>query len=806
MIKNYFKIALRTLWRDKAFSFINMAGLAVGLASVLMIMAYVRYELSYDTGYSNAPNIYRLSMVKRINGVDKESITVPAPLGRTLTKEFPAIDAYSVVGTTSLTFRHLNGNIRLNAFQGTDDFFKLFDFKFISGDPATALKEPYSVVVTESTASKYFNGINAVGKLINVIRAKAPYKITGVIPDLPANMHFSTGVIVSMENRKHINEALNMRSYSGIGSQYLLLNKNNSVTKLEDQFKSFYKKHQFGDVTLRLMPAQKIHLYSHTEYEFSPNGDIKHIYIFSSIAILILIIACINYINLTTARSIQRAREIGVRKVLGAVKTQLVAQFLSESFLFFTACLLLAIALATACWPAFSQVINPGSSVRVPLFSNWSFILLPAVILIFGLLSGLYPAFILSKVKTAEVIKGVSAFGMNVSFRKVLVAVQFVISGFLIISTIVIYQQLNFINNKRLGFNKERLITMPFFMSKSHVGAFKNELMANSSIKGVSVANWRAGEYFGGSGSFSDEKDSTKTISVQFINADPDFIKTMEINVIHGRNFSRSNSMDMRNIDSLTAKLSFKDPKYKKIENSTSILMNEEAFKALKIRYKEGMVVSNPIVRGTVIGVVGDFNGLSLHEKIPAVVITCTPDAEWGQMYVRVGPDNISQTLNFIQKKWSAFYPEETFEFSFVDENLQKLYTADKRVGQLFGIFAILGIVIACLGLFALISLTVQQKVKEIGIRKVLGAGVGSIVALLSTDFLKLVILSMLIASPVAWYAMHKWLQDFAYRIDVEWWVFAVAVLGALVIAFVTVSFQSVKAATANPVKSLRSQ
>nr|WP_294790506.1 ABC transporter permease [uncultured Mucilaginibacter sp.] len=804
MIKNYLKIALRTLWRDRAFSFINMAGLAVGLASVLMIMAYVRYELSYDTAYSNAPNVYRVSMVSPINGTERESIAVPYTLTKTLIKEFPAINAYSIVNKRDLQYKYKSGNVSLSAVWATVDFFKLFNLKLISGDPATALKEPNSVVVTEKMAKQYFKGANPVGKTIDVAYARVPYKITGVVSDLPSNMHFDGEVIVSLEGDRSLNDKLDLRGFTGI-PQYISLNKNSDAKALESQFKSFYKKYHFEDVTLRLMPVQKIHLYSHVTGEFKPNSDIKYIYIFSSIAILILIIACINYINLTTARSIQRAREIGVRKVLGAVKKQLVAQFLSESFLFFSTCLLLAIVLATACWPAFSQVVNPDGG-RIPLFSNWSFILLPAVILIFGLLSGLYPAFILSKIKTAQVIKGVTAFGINVSFRKVLVAVQFVISGFLIISTIVIYQQLNFVSNKRLGFNKEHLIATPFYMFKSHVGAFKNELKQSAGVKNVSVASWRVGEYFGSNATDRDENDSTKSIVVNFINADPDFIKTMGIDVINGRDFSRSNATDMQNLDSLTKGISYSDPKYKRLENSTSVIMNEEAFKTLNIKYKENMVVNMRILHGTVIGVVTDFNGLSLHEKVPAVVIKCEPHAEFGQMYIRIGPENVSQTLAFIQKKWNAFYPEEAFNFSFVDDNIQKLYTADQRVGHLFGTFAVLGILIACLGLFALISLTVQQKVKEIGIRKVLGAGVGSIVALLSTDFLKLVILSMLIASPVAWYAMHKWLQDFAYRIDVEWWVFAVAAAGALIIAFVTVSFQSVKAATANPVKSLRSE
>jgi putative ABC transport system permease protein len=804
MIKNYIKIALRTMWRDRVFSLINLVGLAVGLASVLMILTYVRYELSYDRHYSNSPYVYRVEMTSKFSGTDVKRIDLPEELVSVLKKEFADITAYTTVNSSPFQFKYNEEVVNVEKLTGTPDFFKIFNLKFIHGDAHTALNEEASIVITKSTAEKYFKGIaNPLGKTFFSSNEQRSYKITGVIKDIPSNTHFKTDVIISNVGRRV--KPLSWQSYTSV-PQYVLVNKNTSVTNLQSRIKTIYSKYNFPkDIAIQLRPVTDIHLYSHTEGEFKPNGDVKYIYIFSCVALLILLIASINYINLTTARSIQRAREIGVRKVLGAMKRQLVMQFLSESFIFFAACLALGLLIAKICWPSLSLLIDVSGN-EVPLFDTGLVVIMISIAFVFGLLSGIYPAFILSRIKISQVLKGVTKFGINVSLRKLLVAVQFVISGVLIVSTLVIYQQLNYMRDAKLGFNKDNLISIPFFMYKANVATFKNELKNNSNIKDATVASWKAGMYFGSSSTMVDEKDSTKSFKFQYVNADPDFIKSMQIKVLRGRDFSRSIAADVFNIDSAEQKVGDNHEAYEKLELSRPIIVNQALLKMLGIKYADNLVLTQKAVRGTVVGLVEDFNGLTLHEEIPAVAIKCEPNAEFGHMYLRISSKNTAGTLKYIQNKWHQFYPDQSFQFSFVDDNLQQLYSSDKRVGQLFFVFAILAIIIACLGLFGLIALTVQQRVKEIGIRKVLGASVTNITAMLSKDFLKLVAISMIIASPIAWWGMNKWLQSFAYRIEIQWWFFAFAGILAVFIAFATISFQSIKAARANPVKSLRSE
>lgn len=796
-------MALRAMWRDRVYSIINLGGLAVGLASVLMILSYVRYELSYDKHYTNAPYVYRVEMTSKFNGADVQQIRLPETLPPVLKNEFPGISAYSTVNDGTFQFRYNEDIVSVDKLSVSPDFFKVFNLKFIHGDVRTALKEASSIVITQSTARKYFKGIdNPVGQTFFASTEKRDYKVTGVIADIPSNTHFKTDVIISDIRTVR---ALDWGGYTAV-PQYILINKNTDVANLQHQIAGIYGKYKFPkDSKIQLRPVTKIHLYSHTENEFKANGDIKYIYIFSCIALLILLIACINYVNLTTARSIQRAREIGMRKVLGAMKGQLVMQFLSESFIFFAACLALGLIIAKICWHYLSVLIDTSGNT-IPLFDTGLVVLMILIALVFGLLSGIYPAFILSKVKTSQVLKGVSKFGINVSLRKILVAVQFVISGVLIVSTLIIYQQLTYMKNAKLGFNKDNLISAPFFMYKSHINAFKNELKVNSSIKDVSVASWNVGKYFGATSTMKDDKDTTKSYKFQFITADPDFIKTMQIKVLKGRDFSRSIAGDVLNIDSAAQKLSDNYEASEKLRAARPIIVNEALLKMLNIKYSDNLILNKGAIQGTVVGLVEDFNGLTLHEQIPAIAIQCDAKAEFGQLYIRISSKNTSQTLAFMQKKWREFYPNESFQFSFVDEKLQQLYSSDKRVGQLFFVFALLAIMIACLGLFGLIALTVQQRVKEIGIRKVLGASVANITAMLSKDFLKLVAISMLIASPIAWWGMNKWLQSFAYRIDIQWWFFALAGALAIIIALATIGFQSIKAARANPVKSLRSE
>jgi putative ABC transport system permease protein len=803
MIRNYIKIAFRSLIRDRAFSILNLIGLAVGLASVIMIIGYIRYELSYDKSYSNYARVYRLLQENKNGAGSDLSIRTPVGLAATFQKEFAGINSHTLTVQSEMQFKYHDEMVSIKQIEGSAEFFKVFNFTFLKGNPNTALNDPGSAVVTESTAKKYFADKNPIGASIADNTGNLLH-VTGVVKDIPANTHFAGDIIISLAGKKYTEEMLNWQAYTSM-PQYLLLDKTTDPVRLESQFKTIYKKYKFPEnVAIHLQMVTDIHLRSHAQDEISPNGDIKYVYIFLSAALLILFIACINYINLTTARSLQRAKEIGLRKVLGALRRQLIAQFLTESFLFFLLSTLLALLITYTLWPLFSIKIT-GYQQVLPIFDMVNLGIIFFIFVTGGLLSGAYPAFFLSSLQPVKVLKGLTKFGINISIRKALVVLQFVISGVLIVATIVIYQQLEYINNARLGFNKVNLITVPFWVRNSHISTFKNELNKSSDIQSVSVASWQVGIDYGSWASMTDKRDTTKQIKFQFIDGDADFIKTVGINILQGRNFLASRPLDMADINSSFRKHLTSDD-FNHALASKSILLNQEAVKQLGLSNPIGKVIKTGAVQGTVIGVVENFNGLTLHQKISPVIIRCSSIVEFGTMYIRISPNNTQKTINYIENQWKKFYPDHRFDFVFADDKLQQLYTADKRLGTLFGAFASLAIIIACLGLFGLISLTVQNRIKEIGIRKVLGASVFDITNLISVDFLRLVVVSFFISSPVAWYLMNTWLQSFAYRIEMHWWIFLIAFTLAVVISLITLSFQSIKAAVANPGKSLRSE
>ena len=799
MFRNYIKIAFRNLIRDRAYSVLNLLGLSVGLASVIMIMAYVRYELSYDKSYSNHDRVYRIISESKTGNTDDFSLATPAGLAQALKKEFPAIATFSFVGKYEVDFKEGNELVKLNTLYGSVDFFKLFNFDFIGGDANTALRDPNTVVITESIARRFFKGKNPIGRsLINVY--DKTYQVTGVIKDIPANSHLKGDIILSESYAK---EVLNWKAYISV-PQYILLDKHADAKKLEAQFSSIYHKYQFPpNTTLHLQAVTDVHLKSHLDSELSANSDIKYVYIFLSAALLILFIACVNYINLTTARSLQRAKEIGLRKVLGAAKKQLVTQFLTESFLFCLLSTIVALVIAIIAWPGFSNKITSYGNL-IPLFDSSSIFIIGAIFIVAGLFAGAYPAFFLSSLQPVKILRGLSKFGFNVSIRKALVVLQFVISGVLIISTIVVYRQLGFISDARLGFNKDNLLTIPYQVKNPQWKAFKNELIKDNAVKNVTAAGWTIGLHYGGSSSMNDEKDTTKLLKFDFLQTDLDFLKTLEIKIIAGRPFSAEHSNDTLNLAPLF-KMKLPYEKFQREVAKKSIILNQEAASLLGIT-KTDTTITTGAVQGTVIGIAENFNGLTLHQKIPAIIIECNAEYAFGQLFIRVSPKNTSKTIAYIQGVWKKFYPGKRFDFAFADDKLQELYTADRRLGTIFATFASLAIIIGCLGLFGLVSLTVQNRIKEIGIRKVLGASVFSITSLVSADFIKLVILSLIISSPLAWYIMNKWLEDFAYRVNIQWWVFALTGCLSVIIALATLSFQSVKAAMANPVDSLRNE
>jgi putative ABC transport system permease protein len=805
MFKNYLLIAFRNLYRHKIFSFINIAGMAVGMAACMLIAAYILYEFSYDQYHRQADSIYRLIVEKQKEDHTVRNVMVHSALAPVLQKEFPEVKAFVHINKTELQFKYGNNLIQANGLVAGPDIFQIFSFPLISGDVNLVLSEPNTIVISERIARTYFAGKNPVGLVVeNAVSygpASASYTIIGVMKEIPANTHLQADVIVASKWKP--DASLNWNAYRS-SPQYILLEKGTKSEDLLQKMDALYKKYAFPEnVSIRLQKLTDIHLHSDFEDEFAVTSDVRYMYIFIVAALLILLIGCINFVNLTTARSLHRAREVGVRKVLGAFRSQLIQQFLGESFLLFTIALLMGILLAKLVIPHLSSFVGIPSTTGI-FHTYETGLLVLGLILIIGLLAGAYPAFYLSAQNPVFVLKGVLKTSMlNTWMRKILVVLQFTISVVLIIATLVVYNQLHYISTKRLGFDKEQLIIIPQRMGPK-AAAFKQELLRFSGIENVAFSSWNPKQGFGGMSSMDDPKHPGQDITFDFISADYDFINTLGMELVEGRNFSAEHPVDDgRYIDSLS-----KDAKGDDWMNAISmqsIILNETTVKRLGLQSPVGQQLQLPALQGTVIGVVKDFHGKSLHHEVKPVVISAY--AEYGgNGFIRVRPNNIPAALSYIEKQWKTFFPRQEFEFAFMDDYLQQLYMAEQRLSKLFGVFAFLGISIACLGLFGLATFTAEQRTKEIGIRKVLGAGIADIVALLSKDFIKLVLLAFLIASPLAWYLMHQWLQDFAYRIDISPWIFLLASVIALLIALLTVSYQSIKAALANPVKSLRSE
>jgi putative ABC transport system permease protein len=808
MTLTYLKIAIRNFLRTKTYSIVNLVGVAIGLASVMIILSYVQYELSYDKHYTNAERIYRLTQVETNGTERKESVFLPSGLATVIKEEFPEVDEATYPMNQPFGLAHHNEVIGLAGVHADSTFFRVFNFRFKYGNAVSALKSEHDIVLTEKIADRFFPGRNPLGEEIisKYGDEEKKYIITGVIENIPSNTHFSADVITGLNKA----EKLSWRSYFS-QIQYLLLKSGSDFKSLEKKLPSIYAKYDFpDDVAIKLQPVPSIHLHSHIEDEPNVNGDIRHVYIFSLIAVLILFIASVNYINLTTARSLQRVKEVGVRKVLGADRKQLCLQFVGESFLFFCTAIPFAVIIAHISWPAFINILKLTVD-RSYLLSAEHVILLSTIAIVAGVLSGLYPALFLAHLQPALILKDHhKSFRINMSVRKTLIVLQFIISVALIISTIVIRSQLHYINTKPLGFNKNNLIVIPRHQFEKHAGAFKNKLKENSSIESVSIVSWNVGDRFGARSSMDDPKDSTRELTFNFVDGDFDFLATLQIPLLEGRSFSTAYPADVVDIDSL---LFPKDPAkkpsreaYGRILASRPIIISEKTAWQLELKKPVGTVLSLGGLQGTVIGVVRDFNGLSLHHETVPVVLRGEPEKERGLTYVRIRSENMARTLNYIENAWKSFFPSSKFNFSFVDERLQQLYDSERRLSYLFTVFAVLAICIASSGLFSLVALTIQQRTKEIGIRKVLGAGVPEIVKLVTKDFVLLITIAIVIASPAAWYAMNKWLEQFAFRINISWWIFFLAAFLAIGIALITISVQAIRAAMANPADSLRTE
>ena len=811
MISNYLKIAFRNLLKYRFISFINLFGLTVGLTCCLLILTYILNELSYDKYHPKSNNTYRVTR-SFFNPETKAMAlnlgTISPPFGPLLENDFKS-DIKKMTrllsnGTTPTRYEDKMFNER-NVFFADENLFDVFKVDVVKGNPQKALTDPFSVMLSETIAKKYFGNDEPMNKVIRLDN-NLSMKVTGVYKSFPANTHIHPEIMISFNTLKdstiYGENALRTNWGNNSFFTYIVTPDGFDPKKMEAQFPAFIDRHMPNDgqarfkqsdgTALALQKLTDIHLRSHMDYEAEENGDIKRVYVFSAIALFILLIACINYMNLSTARSALRAREIGVRKVVGAQRKEIIAQFLSESVLVSFVALIIAIGLTYMTLPWLNKL--SGQELTIKTILNWKiFTFIIIVPFVVGIVSGIYPALFMSSFKPVMVLKGLfRAGGANISFRQVLVTLQFSISIILIISTAIVFKQLRYMQQKSLGFDKEHVITMQYASAglADRYDAFRNDLLANSNIKDAGrssrIPTGRLLDAMGSQIQSSDTLAPTNA-DIKFVSADHDFVTTYGVKIAAGRNFSRDFSLD-----------------------TGSFLLNEAAVKILGIKSNEDAVGKNFQYgnrKGKIIGIFNDFHFESMHQKIvPLVLLVPRNPNNYGNLSVKIAGNNIPAALAHIESVWKKFLPETPFQYTFLDENFDRLYQSEQRQGAIFTVFACIAIFIACLGLFGLSAFAITQRIKEIGIRKVLGANVSTIVALLSKDFLKLVAIAAVIAFPVAWYAMNSWLEDFAYRINIPWWIFLLAGVLAAIVALATISFQAVKAALANPVKSLRTE
>ncbi|NIM90674.1 MAG: FtsX-like permease family protein [Candidatus Aminicenantes bacterium] len=794
MLKNYLKIALRNIKKHKGYSFINIAGLAVGMTCCLLILLWVHDELSYDRYHEKADRIYRITFAEEIGGAYDHYAVPPFAAAPVFEAEVPEIVAYTRLWqrTGLITYNDKKFDEQ-GIFYVDKDFFKIFTHQFIEGEPATALAAPGSVVLTHSMAKKIFGEESSLGKTVN-LTVDGDLKVTGVVEDVPRNSHFRFNYLVSMDTLQGRRAELLDYWLAIIGWSYILLDERADSKVVEKKLAPIVDKHagaeaqQYGTKMFYfLQPLTDIHLKSHLQDEIEGNGDIRYVYVFSIIAVFILLIACINFMNLSTARSANRGKEVGLRKILGAYKKRLVVQFITESAGFSFLALVLAVNLVWILLPAFNNLT--GKEITITSLITWIVVLgMFGLVAFTGIAAGSYPAFYLSSFQPIDTLRKKMQRGSQRSIiRTFLVIFQFTISIILIASTFIVLKQLSFMKNQKLGFKKEQTLAVRikgqgFPMNQGE--AFKNELKRNVNIIEASYANGFPGRIGMILTMFLEGQPDNVSHTFDFIFSDYDFLKTYEIDLVKGRDFSREFGVDREG----------------------AYLINETA--AAKLGWGEETVgkkigYSRELMR-PIVGIVKDFHYKSLKQVIGPLAIYLTPRYD-AYLSLKMNTDDVSATLSYIEKTWNAFEKERSFEYFFVDENFDSLYHSEEQLSQVITYFALVAIFVACLGLFGLASYTAEQSTKEIGIRKVLGASVGSIVLQLSRNFLKWVLVANVIAWPVTYIVMKNyWLSNFPFRIQFSLLMFIVAGMIALAIALLTVSYQSIKAAVANPADSLR--
>lgn len=795
MIKNLVKIAFRNIIHDKIYSLINLIGLTLGITCSLFLLFFILDELSYDRFHEKAGEVYRV--VTDITEKDNQFLWAVAqiPFGPAVKRDYPEVQEYVRISDAGrMMFKKGEDNLYEEHLVYSDSAtFKLLTFSFIQGDPVTCLYEPNSIVLTRDLAVKYFGKAEAVGETIT--GENRTFKITGVIENIPKNTHLRDieGFISwnSLEGFRREGNWGNFGVYT-----YLYTPGLKGPSAFEEKIQQVYEDYcaeifrQYG-VTFRyqLQNIKDIHLYSKAVGEAGVNGDISSIYIFSAVAFFMLLIASINYMNLSTARSMRRAREVGIRKVMGSSRSQLMSQFLTESILFTLAAIILSILIVLAVLPFFNDLLDKGIVTTVFLDRN-IILSLSGIIVFVGVLSGSYPAFILSSYKSVDVLKSNSSSrSKNPLLRKMLVVLQFGISIAMIICTWIVYNQLQYLHQKDLGFDKNHIIRISMFNNemRSKIPVLKDELKKISTVENVGTANTSPG-YGIGKNLINVENSEGEMVNrgIDLYGIDYDYIPTMGLQITKGRNFSRDHVSDTSRAVLVTEAMADR--------------MNWD--ESIGKRFQFSLQGDSPMLE--VVGVVKNYHHQSLYDVIEPVMFYLSENN--GIVHIKYNGSDPSQTLADIEKAWKKIFPNRPFEYNFLDQQFDNQYQNDERRGRIFSIFSVLIILIACLGLLGLSAYTTQQRTREIGIRKVNGASVGNIVAMISKDFILLIVIAIILAFPVAWYFMRNWLQNFAYRTEMSYLTFILAALMALIITYLTIGYHTIKAAIANPVNSLREE
>ncbi len=821
MFRNYLTIALRNLRKQRFFALINVFGLAIGIAACLVIVLLVVHELSYDRYNTNAERIVRLNTEIKFGENHFHMASGNAVMAELLPQSFPEVEKvvrFRSWGKRMVHRPESTDQARENTVWADSTVFSVFSIQVLQGDSRSALREPNSVAISKKMADKYFPNGNALGQTLILDRDWA-HKVTAVYTDIPDASHFHFDLMVAMTG---LEESKSVTLVSGGDFNiYILMRPGSDAKALEAKFPAFVEKHVGpqiaavigGDFTMEkfrasgniweytLTPLLDIHLRSALMDEIESNGNITYVYLFSVIALFILLIACINFMNMSTARSANRAREVGIRKVMGSLRSHLVRQFLTEAFLLTSIAFIIALALAYFFLPVFNTLAE--RDLQVPFGSPLFYCVVIVAAILVGALSGLYPSFFLSAFQPANVLKGKISLGMKSgSVRSALVVFQFVISIFLIIGTLTVYRQLKFIQTKNLGFDRDQVIVVKeTSILGNNLEAFRNEVLKSSSISGATISSylpvdgsWRSSDTFWKEGQQPTQENIDQMVSLQKWAVDYDYINTLGMKIRKGRGFSREFPSDSSAVvvnQAAVKKFNFEDPIGQKI----STFSEQNA---------DGTPDRTKMRSWTIVGVLDDFHFESMKNNITPLGLFLEPSNS--NVIVRFQASNTALVIQSLEKAWKDLSPGQAFSYSFLDDDFGRMYSAERRFGQIFFLFSCLAIVIACLGLFALTAFTAEQRTKEIGIRKVLGASVFSIIYLMSREFGKLIAIAFIVTVPAAWFSVRWWLATYSYRAPIGWELYAAAGMLAFVITIMTMAYQSVRAATANPVKALRTE